>query len=104
MDKTIIFLTSLFTDGFFNVYVMKIFTVILICILSSMYAFGQTIELTGQVTDEKTGEGLTGVSVQLKSANSGTITGAQGRFSFQVTKSANYKLTFSYLGYQTKTI
>lgn len=83
---------------------MKIFTFILICILSSMYAFGQTIELTGQVTDEKNGEALTGVSVQLKSTNSGTITDAQGRFSFQVAESANYTLTFSYLGYQTKTI
>src|SRR5699024_10109118 len=83
---------------------MKIFTFILICILSTMYAFGQTIELTGQVTDEKNGEALTGVSVQLKSTNSGTITDAQGRFSFQVAESANYTLTFSYLGYQTKTI
>src|SRR5699024_1385389 len=43
-------------------------------------------------------------SVQLKSSNNGTVTGAQGRFSLQVAQSSSYKLTFSYLGYQTKTM
>lgn len=60
------------------------------------------ITVTGKVTDEK-GESLPGVSIILKGTQRGTITDANGMYSFNVPdKSA--VLVFSYVGYLQKEI
>lgn len=53
--------------------------------------------LKGRVTDEK-GEGLPGVSVVVKGTQQGTITDAEGVFSFDV-PDENTVLVFSFVGY-----
>jgi TonB-linked SusC/RagA family outer membrane protein len=61
----------------------------------------QPKKVTGKVTDEKTGETLIGVTVQIKGTTSGTTTSIDGTYTVEV-QSADAILVFSYLGYETK--
>ncbi|MBK7214175.1 MAG: SusC/RagA family TonB-linked outer membrane protein [Bacteroidales bacterium] len=63
----------------------------------------QSKKVTGRVTDEKTGETLVGVAIQVKGTTSGTTTSVDGTYSieFQTEKAV---LVFSYLGYEPKEI
>ncbi len=56
----------------------------------------QDLEITGTVTSE-TGESLPGVTISIKGANTGTITGLDGNFTIDV-PGANSVLVFSYVG------
>jgi TonB-linked SusC/RagA family outer membrane protein len=60
------------------------------------------VPVNGVVTDVS-GEPLTGVSVIVEETNIGTVTGADGRFSFNVFKS-DAMLVFSYVGYERQKI
>ncbi|MES1249647.1 MAG: TonB-dependent receptor plug domain-containing protein, partial [Chitinophaga rupis] len=60
------------------------------------------IDISGIVTNEK-GEPMSGVSVRLKGLNSGTTTGADGRFLQQV-PDKNSILVISYVGYREQEI
>ncbi|MEZ4903628.1 MAG: SusC/RagA family TonB-linked outer membrane protein [Spirosomataceae bacterium] len=62
----------------------------------------QDITITGKVTDEK-GENLPGVSIILKGTQRGTVTDANGTFSFNVPDKSAI-LVFSYVGYLQKEI
>lgn len=55
-------------------------------------------KVTGKVTDEKTGQPIPGVTIQIKGTTSGTLTGIDGTFSLEV-PSGDAILVFSYLGY-----
>ena len=61
----------------------------------------QPKKVSGKVTDEKTGETLIGVTIQIKGTTSGTTTSVDGTYTVEV-KSADAILVFSYLGYETK--
>jgi TonB-linked SusC/RagA family outer membrane protein len=61
----------------------------------------QPKKVTGKVTDEKTGETLIGVTVQIKGTTSGTTTSVDGTFTIDL-PSADAVLVFSYLGYEPK--
>lgn len=61
----------------------------------------QPKKVTGKVTDEKTGETLIGVTVQVKGTTSGTTTSIDGTFSLEL-PSADVILVFSYVGYEPK--
>lgn len=62
--------------------------------------YGQnTISVTGNVLDSKTGEALIGVSVLEKGTTNGTITDVDGKFSLQTKSEA--VLEISYMGYIT---
>jgi iron complex outermembrane receptor protein len=63
-------------------------------------AFGQSITVTGTVTDAATKESLPGVSVFIKGTTIGTVTDASGHYSIQ-SQSTSDVLVFSYVGYQT---
>lgn len=54
--------------------------------------------VTGTVTNAQ-GEPLTGVTVQVKGTNTGTVTDANGKYSLNVPDNAT--LVFSYIGYET---
>ena len=63
----------------------------------------QNRTVTGTVTSSTDGEGLIGVSVQVKERpNVGTITDLDGKYSIQA--HSNETLIFSYIGYQTQEI
>lgn len=60
------------------------------------------IVITGKVTNDK-GEAFEGVSVKVKDGNTGTSTGADGRYTLRVANE-NAVLVFSYIGYGEQTV
>jgi TonB-dependent SusC/RagA subfamily outer membrane receptor len=63
--------------------------------------FQETI--SGQVTNETTGESIPGVNILIKGTSSGTSTNADGQFELSV-PSLNETLVVSYIGYVTKEV
>ncbi len=61
----------------------------------------QPKKVTGRVTDDKTGETLVGVTIQVKGTTSGTTTSTDGTYTIEIV-SEEAKLVFSYLGYEPK--
>lgn len=59
-------------------------------------------KLTGKVSDEKTKEGIPGVSIAIKGTNQGATTDMDGQFSLAVAPSAT--LVISSVGYETKEV
>jgi TonB-linked SusC/RagA family outer membrane protein len=76
---------------------------ILLCAAAPAWA-QQTRQLTGQVLDAKTGEGLAGVTVLVKGTTNGASTGADGQFTLSVPSTDAVQLTVSYIGYVTQTV
>ena len=74
-------------------------TLLLYCSLS----FGQTT-LSGKVTEESTNQPLIGVSLQIKGKVIGTITDAQGHFSFATSTPPPFILVASSVGFETQEI
>src|SRR6476661_4705995 len=79
-------------------------------LLSCMLLFGflanavaQQRTVTGRVTDAGDGLPLPGVSVLATGTRNGTTTSNDGRFTIQLADGQN-SLTFSYVGYQNKTV
>jgi TonB-linked SusC/RagA family outer membrane protein len=67
----------------------------------SQAALAQTRAVSGQVTDQKTGEGLPGVTVLLKGTTTGASTNPDGTFSLTI-PAVNGTLVFSSIGYVTQ--
>ena len=70
--------------------------------LMTQWAFGQSV-ISGVVIDGDFNEPLAFANVVLKAQGSdavlgGSITDFEGRYSFDVSRSGTYELTFSYLG------
>lgn len=63
--------------------------------------FDKTI--SGTITDSKTGEAITGVTVQLKNSNTGTVTDGDGKYRLTTPETARV-LVFSYTGYTSQEI
>ena len=59
-------------------------------------------KLTGKVSDEKTKEGIPGVSIAIKGTNQGATTDMNGQFSLAVASTAT--LVISSVGYETKEV
>jgi len=59
-------------------------------------------QITGRVTDER-GEGLPGVSIQVKGAPRGTTTAVDGTFSILLQENEDV-LVFSFVGYLTEEV
>ncbi len=66
--------------------------------------FAQTGKISGKVTDKKTGETLIGLTVGLEGSTKGSATDVEGRYTLNNLSSGKYKVTFRYLGYQSKDI
>jgi TonB-linked SusC/RagA family outer membrane protein len=79
---------------------MRQFTPLVILLTAglSQVAMAQTRSISGRVTDQKTGEGLPGVTVLVKGTTLGTGTGNDGSFTLSVPATAT-TLTFSFVGY-----
>src|ERR1700675_3857915 len=72
-----------------------------VLILSSSLIFAQT-EITGKITDSKTGSPIPGASVKIKSSKKGTTTNPEGVFKLPVT--AGDILEISAIGYKSQSI
>lgn len=58
-------------------------------------------QITGRVTDKATGDGLIGVTIQVKGANTGSITDVDGAYSISVDDTGPVVLVYTYIGYET---
>jgi TonB-linked SusC/RagA family outer membrane protein len=74
---------------------------LLFALSSSLYAQERTI--TGKVSDASDGSPLPGVNIAVVGTSQGTITDMDGNYSIKVS-SNNVSLSFSFLGYETKTV
>lgn len=63
----------------------------------------QVIQITGKVSDSKTGEPLVGVSVTIPGTTQGTVTDIDGNYSIAV-PSQSSQLAFSFIGYLSETV
>ena len=81
---------------------MRLHSILLIsALLFSIHLSAQNF-LSGIVKDANTNQPLIGVTIQLDNGN-GSVTNASGKYSIKSEKELQ-KITFSYVGYQTKTI
>ena len=74
---------------------------LLVVLSGSLYAQERTI--TGKVTDASDGSGLPGVNIAVKGTAQGTITDMDGKYTIAI-PSDDASLSFSFLGYKTKTV
>jgi TonB dependent receptor/CarboxypepD_reg-like domain/TonB-dependent Receptor Plug Domain len=80
----------------------RIVTLLLfVCIAS--FSSAQTLKLTGKIVNSKN-EPLTGVSVKVVGANTGTASDVEGRFSITLEEGKKYELEFSAVGYAPKKV
>ncbi len=73
----------------------------LLAVTFSLTAYAQDITVTGTVTDE-TGEPMVGATVMQKGSGNGVSTDLDGNYSIKVPSKSS--LTFSYIGYDAKTV
>lgn len=81
---------------------MKSRILILVLFLTTVFAFGQTIEISGTITDSNNIP-LPGVNVLVKNTTKGTSTDFDGNFTLSDV-AVNSILTISYIGFQTQEI
>jgi CarboxypepD_reg-like domain/TonB-dependent Receptor Plug Domain len=67
-------------------------------LLTSVIVFGQKGKVEGKVTDAKTGQPLTGVSVINKQNGKGTSTDIEGRYGISIVGTTKVSLVFTYNG------
>ncbi|NJL13502.1 MAG: TonB-dependent receptor [Microscillaceae bacterium] len=77
----------------------KIFTLLFWVITASGGLLAQTGRISGQISDEETGEKLIGVTVQLAKTNLGTVSDVQGNFILEKVPAGPQILLISYVGY-----
>jgi iron complex outermembrane receptor protein len=56
--------------------------------------------VSGKITDQQTGEPLSGATISIQSANISTSSGSDGKYTIQGLKTANYSFKITYVGYQ----
>ncbi|GAB3712643.1 TonB-dependent receptor [Spirosoma flavus] len=79
---------------------MKLLTVLFFFVHTQVVWAGKApIRITGKVTDGPAGQGLPGVTVQVKGTATGTVTDGTGTYSIQAEENAT--LVFSSIGFQT---
>ncbi|RYG18833.1 MAG: SusC/RagA family TonB-linked outer membrane protein [Chitinophagaceae bacterium] len=83
-------------------FLLKLSICSLFCI-ASFYANAQNKVITGTVTDMGDGAGLSGVNVSDNTKSAAVSTNAQGKYSISIPSNSK-TLTFSYVGYEVKTM
>ncbi len=71
--------------------------------VTGLFAFGQTVQITGVVTSSEDGLPLPGVTVKVQGTTIGTVTGPDGVYTLQVPQTAT-SLEFSFIGMQNKVV
>src|SRR5882724_2515731 len=73
-----------------------------LCLLCTHHLYAQSHVVTGTVKDEG-GVAIPGVNILVKETTTGTITGAEGKYSLAVPDSASV-LVFSFIGYKSQEV
>ena len=73
--------------------------ILLTLLFAASTAHAQSGQLSGKVTDAKTGEPLIGVNVVLDGTTIGASTDIDGRYTIEAIPAKTYNLTASYIGY-----
>jgi TonB-dependent receptor len=81
---------------------VKNYIILLISLLSISFSFAQKSKVTGKVFNTKN-EPLVGVSVKL-AGNTVAVTNTDGRYIITVEAGKKYDISFSYIGYEEKTM
>ncbi len=79
------------------------FLALQLAFVSSIFAQGQITKIRGRVIDAQTREPIAYVNIAFRGLPIGTITSEKGEF-FLETRTTGDSLTFSYVGYQSKTV
>jgi len=82
---------------------MKLITLLISFFSISFFANGQTGQLEGKITDSKSGNKLSGVSVTIEGAKS-VASNVDGNFTITLTAGKKYSVKLTSVGYQTKII
>jgi len=84
---------------------MKYYKIISLSIIFlSFYRLSAQNVLQGKLIDGQTKESLSGATVQIKGTNIGTSTDVEGSFYLEFDQNFPVQLTFTYLGYHTKSL
>ena len=75
-------------------------TLVLLILAIGVPLFAQ-VEISGTVTDKKTGDPLVGVNVLVEGTRIGAASDLEGRFTFTYTGRDAFRLVVSYVGYKT---
>ena len=81
-------------------FTTKLFWLLLMVGALPLAAFSQEKTISGQVTDQSTGESLPGVNILAKSTSTGTVTDIDGNYRLTVADAVT-ALVFSSIGYET---
>lgn len=71
--------------------------------VTGLFAFGQTVQITGVVTSSEDGLPLPGVTVKVQGMTLGAVTGPDGVYTLQVPQTAT-ALEFSFIGMQSQVV
>jgi len=82
---------------------IRLFIILFILPIQSFQSFAQTGELSGLVTDAKTGEPLIGATVILDGTTIGDATDQNGRYFIENIPTSSYNVAVSYVGYLSVT-
>ncbi len=79
------------------------FLLLLISLLFGSMGYAQSVKLSGKITNNKN-EALSGVSIKIQGANTGTITDQEGRYVLNLSVGQRYTLLLTAVGYENKSI
>lgn len=80
------------------------FLVFFLIYFSASTILGQTGQIAGKVSDDKTGEALIGAAVAIQGTGIGTLTDIDGNFLLSEVHEGTYNLVVSYLAYDSKIV
>jgi hypothetical protein len=82
----------------------KLYTVLLLMLLSCSFMLAQTGRVAGKVTDKETGEPLIGANVIIVGTSFGAASDINGEYIVRQVPPGNYSVKASYIGYQDVTV
>lgn len=88
-----------------HIITTKIFLGAFLIMLSPCFLWAQNFgNISGRITDKKTGEPLIGVTVQVSGTALGAVSDVEGAFLITHVPAGIHTLTFKFLGYQTSSV
>ncbi len=83
----------------------KFITTIVVLVLSVAFtAFSQPYKLSGNVTDEYSGEALIGANIYIKALNLGGVSDMNGKYEITNIPKGTYEVTISFVGYLPQSV